>query len=129
MQIAKFKKTIWTRYRTHKRDFPWRRTRDPYKILVSEIMLQQTQAPRVVVKYTSFLKKFPNTKILAEAKLSDVLTEWQGLGYNRRALYLKRIAETIRPLSKYPESRCGEDRWEAVAVPGQVVASCDQVIL
>ncbi|MES2213538.1 MAG: A/G-specific adenine glycosylase [Patescibacteria group bacterium] len=95
MQVAKFKKIIWTRYKTHKRDFPWRRTRDPYKILVSEIMLQQTQAPRVVSKYRSFLKKFPNTKILTEAELSEVLLEWQGLGYNRRAVYLKKCAEKI----------------------------------
>src|SRR3954468_7114236 len=95
MRLAQFKKTIWARYKTHKRDFPWRKTRDPYKIRVSEIMLQQTQAPRVVVKYNSFLKKFPTTRTLAEAKFSDVLSEWQGLGYNRRALYLKKCAEKI----------------------------------
>jgi A/G-specific adenine glycosylase len=95
MTIPKFQKTIWTHYRNHKRDFPWRRTRDPYKILVSEVMLQQTQAPRVVPKYKSFLKKFPNTKVLAKAKLSDVLSEWQGLGYNRRGMYLKKCAEKI----------------------------------
>ncbi len=93
--IQKFKKIIWTYYRNHKRDFPWRRTRDPYKILVSEVMLQQTQAPRVVPKYKNFLKKFPNTRTLAKAKLADVLTEWQGLGYNRRSLYLKKCAEKI----------------------------------
>jgi A/G-specific adenine glycosylase len=104
MQIAAFKKTIWAYYRTSKRDFPWRpptlklrrdKSLDPYKILVSEIMLQQTQAPRVVPKYLSFLKKFPDTKMLAEAKLSEVLKEWQGLGYNRRALYLKQCAGKI----------------------------------
>lgn len=95
MTIQKFKKTIWTHYRNHKRDFPWRRTRDPYKILVSEIMLQQTQAPRVVPKYKSFLKKFPTIHTLTDAKLSDVLSEWVGLGYNRRALYLKQCAEKI----------------------------------
>ena len=95
MNLSHFKKTIWTRYRTHKRDFPWRRTRDPYKILVSEVMLQQTQAPRVVPKYLSFLKKFPTTQALANAPLSAVLSEWQGLGYNRRALYLKQCAEKI----------------------------------
>jgi len=95
MTITQFQKIIWTHYRNHKRDFPWRRTRDPYKILVSEVMLQQTQAPRVVPKYKSFLKKFPTTHVLAEAKLSDVLSEWQGLGYNRRGLYLKQCAEKI----------------------------------
>ena len=95
MQIKQFQKIVWDYYKKNNRIFPWRRTRDPYKILVSEIMLQQTQAPRVVPKYKSFLKKFPNTKTLAKAKLSDVLSEWQGLGYNRRALYLKKCAEKI----------------------------------
>ncbi len=74
---------------------PWRKTKDPYKILVSEIMLQQTQASRVVPKYTSFLKKFPSTQVLARASTREVLKEWQGLGYNRRALYLKKCAEKI----------------------------------
>ncbi|MEI6843536.1 MAG: A/G-specific adenine glycosylase [bacterium] len=95
MKISDFQNTIWQYYRKHKRSFPWRKTRNPYHILVSEIMLQQTQAPRVVAKYTSFLKKFPTTQSLATARLSDVLREWQGLGYNRRALYLKQCAEKI----------------------------------
>lgn len=95
MKIGAFQKIIWQYYKNHKRDLPWRKTRDPYKILVSEVMLQQTQAARVVPKYLSFLKKFPTTKVLAEAKLSDVLSEWQGLGYNRRGLYLKKCAEII----------------------------------
>ncbi len=93
--ISRFKKIIWNFYDSNKRDFPWRHTRDPYNILVSEIMLQQTQAPRVVPKYVSFLKKFPNARALADASLSDVLREWQGLGYNRRAKYLKLCAEKI----------------------------------
>lgn len=95
MTLQKFQKIIWAHYEKNKRSFPWRKTRDPYKILVSEIMLQQTQAPRVVPKYESFLEKFPTTKVLAAAPLKDVLSEWQGLGYNRRAIYLKRTAEII----------------------------------
>ncbi len=97
MQISYFKKTIWNHYSKVKegRNFPWRQTHDPYKILVSEIMLQQTQALRVVSKYLSFIEKFPNTKTLASASLSAVLKEWQGLGYNRRAKYLKLCAEKI----------------------------------
>ena len=95
MTPKKFQKIIWEYYRENKRVFPWRNTRDPYKILVSEIMLQQTQAPRVVSRYNSFLKKFPTTAVLAAASLSDVLIEWQGLGYNRRAIYLKQCAEKI----------------------------------
>lgn len=67
---------------------PWRKTVDPYKILVSEIMLQQTQVERVIPKYTAFIKRFPTVRSLARAKLSEVLALWSGLGYNRRAKYL-----------------------------------------
>ncbi len=91
-----FKRTVREYYKKHGRhDLPWRQTRDPYKILVSEIMLQQTQVSRVIEKYTSFLQKFPTVEALAHASLRDVLTEWQGLGYNRRGLYLKKCAEKI----------------------------------
>ena len=95
MSPKKFQKIIYEYYAENKRSFPWRKTRNPYHILVSEIMLQQTQAPRVVPRYISFLQKFPTTKVLAQAKLADVLSEWQGLGYNRRALFLKKCAEQI----------------------------------
>lgn len=103
--MQKFKQTIWTFYRENKRKLPWRETTDPYKILVSEMMLQQTQVGRVIPKYNSFLKKFPNTRKLAAAKLTDVLSEWQGLGYNRRALYLKKTAETVEKdfKGKFPQ--------------------------
>lgn len=74
---------------------PWRSTHDPYKILVSEIMLQQTQVARVVGYYERWIKKFPTAKALAKAKLSEVLKEWQGLGYNRRAKYLHEAAKII----------------------------------
>lgn len=76
-------------------DLPWRHTRDPYAILVSEIMLQQTQVPRVIPRYTEFLETFPTFEALAAAPLSAVLETWQGLGYNRRAVQLKRIAEAV----------------------------------
>lgn len=74
---------------------PWRKTKDPYKILVSELMLQQTQVSRVIPKYESFLKKFPDWQSLAKAPLSDVLKEWQGLGYNRRAKFLHEAAKVV----------------------------------
>ncbi len=74
---------------------PWRKTRDPYRILVSEFMLQQTQVDRVLPKYRAFLKRFPTMRTLAVASLSDVIREWQGLGYNSRAVRLKRIAEAV----------------------------------
>ena len=77
------------------RDFAWRNTRDPYAILLSEIMLQQTQVTRVVSYYDSWLQRFPNIDALAAADMSEVLTAWQGLGYNRRALALKRLAEEV----------------------------------
>jgi len=74
---------------------PWRKTRDPYRILVSEFMLQQTQVDRVLPKYRAFVKRFPNFGTLAAASVADVIREWQGLGYNSRALRLKRIAEAV----------------------------------
>ncbi len=95
MTTKKFKKVIFDYYNQTKRDFPWRETTDPYKIIVSEVMLQQTQALRVVSKYKVFIKKFPTIQQLAKAKVSDVLKIWLGLGYNRRALALKRLAETV----------------------------------
>ena len=77
------------------RDFPWRRTHDPYAVLVSEVMLQQTQVTRVVRYYERWLESFPTLEILADAPLEAVLRAWQGLGYNRRAIALKRLAEQV----------------------------------
>jgi A/G-specific adenine glycosylase len=77
------------------RSLPWRRTRDPYRILVSELMLQQTQVDRVLPKYREFLRQFPTVAALAAAPQSAVVTAWQGLGYNRRALYLQAAARQI----------------------------------
>lgn len=93
--IISFQKEILTWFNANERDLPWRKTRDPYKILVSEVMLQQTQVSRVIPKYRAWLKKFPNIEALAEASVRDVLRFWSGLGYNRRALYLKRAAESL----------------------------------
>ena len=90
-----FSKEIRRYYRKHKRDFPWRKTRNPYRILISEIMLQQTQAERVVSRYKQFLNEFPDFSSLAQAPLSKVLRVWKGLGYNRRALYLKKTAKIV----------------------------------
>ena len=88
--------TVWQYYNEQGRhDLPWRKTTDPYTILVSEVMLQQTQVSRVLPKYQVFLKAFLNTKRLAEASLGDVLKVWQGLGYNRRAKFLKLAAEAV----------------------------------
>lgn len=81
-------------YARRGRELPWRKTRDPYAILVSELMLQQTQVSRVVPKYALFLERFPTLRALAAATLGDVLRAWSGLGYNRRARDLHRIART-----------------------------------
>jgi A/G-specific adenine glycosylase len=95
ISVAKFQKIIYDYYRKHGRKLPWRFEKDPYKILVSEIMLQQTQVARVLIKYPQFLKKFPTISSLAQATLQEVLQEWSGLGCNRRALYLHLCAKEI----------------------------------
>ena len=77
------------------RDLPWRRTRNPYHILVAEIMLQQTQVDRVIPKYAAFLEQFPTVAALAAASTADVIRAWQGLGYNRRAVNLQRAAQAL----------------------------------
>ena len=94
-KISSFRRKVRAYYGKYRRDFPWRHTYDPYAVLVSEIMLQQTQASRVAQKFSSFLEHFPTVQSLASARQSDVLREWQGLGYNRRALRLKQVAEKL----------------------------------
>ncbi|OGM91814.1 hypothetical protein A2755_00490 [Candidatus Wolfebacteria bacterium RIFCSPHIGHO2_01_FULL_48_22] len=111
MRTAEFQKIVYAHYKKHGRKLPWRiksgirgstsanrgRTSDSifYRILVSEIMLQQTQVDRVVPKYHEFLKKFPTMRALARANRTDVLRAWQGLGYNRRAVWLHEIAKKL----------------------------------
>ena len=103
IRIKHFQDKILHWYSQNKRDLPWRRVpfdtryaqRDPYKILVSEVMLQQTQVQRVIPKYEAWLKRFPDVQSLAEASTAEVLQYWSGLGYNRRALYLRECAREI----------------------------------
>ncbi len=90
-----FRDIIWDHFEEFGRPFPWRDTTDPHAILVSEIMLQQTQTGRVAEKFPAFMEEFPNFRTLADAPLSAVLKAWQGMGYNRRAVSLKRTAETV----------------------------------
>jgi A/G-specific adenine glycosylase len=82
-------------FREHGRDLPWRKTRDPYAILVSEVMLQQTQVERVIPRWLAWLERWPTPAALAAASPADVIREWQGLGYNRRAVSLHRAAQTV----------------------------------
>ena len=118
---SQFLATLWQYYDLHGRhELPWRMaevdgTYDPYKILVSELMLQQTQVARVVPKFAAFLEQFPNTKQLAAASLSEVLTAWSGLGYNRRAKFLHQAAQRIEDecLGIFPT-----DYTELIKLPG-----------
>lgn len=95
MDSCLFRQNINTFYSENARDFPWRNTTDPYLILVSEFMLQQTQTSRVLHYFHPFISLFPNVSTLAEARQKDVLAAWQGLGYNRRALNLQQAAKKV----------------------------------
>lgn len=95
------------------RDLPWRRTRDPWAVLVSEVMLQQTQVPRVIPRWHAFLERFPTADACAAASLGDVLREWQGLGYPRRARNLHATAQRVAALGGFPRDLAG-----LLALPG-----------
>ena len=117
--IKKFCYEVLRYYAKHGRhDLPWRQPErngrfDPYKILVSELMLQQTQVSRVIPKYHEFLQEFPNVTMLAKAPLGQVITTWSGLGYNRRAKYLHEAAKQIAALPVFPNTIT-----ELVKLPG-----------
>jgi A/G-specific adenine glycosylase len=93
--LARVRSSLLTWYAADHRDFPWRRTTDPYAVLVSEVMLQQTQASRVAERFPTFMSRFPTAAALAAASEAEVLAAWSGLGYNRRALALRRAATTV----------------------------------
>lgn len=90
-----FRKKLREWYAIHARELPWRNTHDPYAIMVSELMLQQTQVDRVIPKFTAWMTLFPNVATLSNASTKEILSAWQGLGYNRRALYLQKAAMYI----------------------------------
>jgi len=114
-----FKKIVWEYYRAHGRDLPWRivggRQVSPYKVVVSEIMLQQTQVSRVLPKYRLFVREFSSFRSLARAPLRDVLSVWQGLGYNRRGKYLKMLSEIV--VAEYG-GRLPHDAGALTVLPG-----------
>ena len=93
--ITAFRKIVLDYYHDHGRDLAWRKTTDPYHILVSEIMLQQTQVERVAVKFPAFIAAFPDFPSLAKAPLAEILAVWQGMGYNRRAISLQKCAGRV----------------------------------
>ncbi len=108
-----FRRLVLDYHAAFGRDFPWRQTEDPWAILVSEIMLQQTQTERVVHKYLAFLEAFPRPEALADSGVDRLLGLWQGLGYNRRALALKAAATAIAAAGGFPDSLEG-----LLALPG-----------
>ncbi len=95
MTPAAFRRIVLGHFSRHGRNLPWRRTHDPYRILVSEVMLQQTQVDRCMQKYREFVRAFPNVHALARASVRDVLAIWSGLGYNRRAMHVHHAAQVI----------------------------------
>lgn len=112
---AAFIARIWEEGAEHYRDLPWRNINDAYAVLVSEVMLQQTQVARVERYWSQFLETFPTLETLAAGSVSEVLGLWQGLGYNRRALSLKRAAEEVVAAGR---TRLPETFDELVALPG-----------
>lgn len=114
-EFHNFQTEILAWYAMHQRDLPWRKSRDPYRILVSEVMLQQTQVNRVIPKFAQWFAVFPTVHDLAKAKVSDVLALWSGLGYNRRALNLKKTAEIVSQQynGQFPQTEKG-----LLALPG-----------
>ena len=112
---ALFCERVWDYYHLHGRDLSWRHDPTPYQVLVSEVMLQQTQVTRVREKYAQWMDLLPNLELLAAASVSEVLSAWQGLGYNRRGLWLHRAAQTI--VSEYAGIVPSDPRL-LVALPG-----------
>jgi A/G-specific adenine glycosylase len=106
-------------YGRFRRDLPWRKTRDPYRIFVSELMLQQTQVERVVPKYRAWIRRFPTWKDLTRAKTTDLIRAWAGLGYNRRALYAREAALTVVERG-VPTN---EEEWRALKGVGPYMAA------
>lgn len=114
-RLGEFTETVWSRGRELYRDLPWRNTFDPYAILLSEVMLQQTQVSRVLGRWEQWLEAFPTVVDLAAAPLPPVLELWQGMGYNRRALNLKRCAEEV--VATYG-GEIPRDKKALLALPG-----------
>lgn len=115
-KVAEFQKTVWDFYYVSGRhDLPWRQSPDPYRVLVSELMLQQTQVDRVIPKYIAFIERWPTVEKLAAASLKDVLIAWQGLGYNRRAKY---VHETAKAVVKDHKGKFPVDEASLRTLPG-----------
>lgn len=114
-QVSDFQEIVWEYFRVHQRTLLWREDPSAYNVLVSEIMLQQTQVPRVTSKFVEFMARFPDVHSLAQAPLADVLTVWSGLGYNRRAKFLHEAAKKI--IDEY-DGNIPATQDELVMLPG-----------
>ena len=95
LRVPGVERALSSWFREHGRDLPWRKTRDPYSVLVSELMLQQTQVERVIPRWVAWIERWPTAEALAAASPAEAIRAWQGLGYNRRALALHRAATVI----------------------------------
>lgn len=113
--IRSFRRKVLAHYDKHGRDLPWRKRVTPYRVLVSEIMLQQTQVERVIEKYREFLAAFPSVASLAKAPTARLLRIWSGMGYNRRALSLQKLAQAVVSGHK---GRLPSDPGELIKLPG-----------
>jgi A/G-specific adenine glycosylase len=130
-EITTFQQTVFAYYDTHGRhELPWRQPDvtghfDPYKIMISELMLQQTQVGRVIPKYLLFIERFPILQSLAAAPLHDVLTLWSGLGYNRRAKFLW---EAARAITRQFDGRVPGTRAELMSLPGIGMSTASAIL-
>jgi A/G-specific adenine glycosylase len=111
-------------YSDNGRDLPWRRTRDPYAILVSEVMLQQTQVSRVLPRYEAWLERWPTVEALAAADLADVIRAWDGLGYNRRAVSLHRCATAVAERGGFPREPAELERLPGIGPYTAAALAC-----
>jgi A/G-specific adenine glycosylase len=115
---SEFGRKLRAWYRRNARDLPWRQTRDAYRVLISELMLQQTQVSRVIGYYGEFLERFPTLAHVAEARQSRVLEAWEGLGYYARARNLHRLAQTVTEGGRVRDAQLPADPAELRALPG-----------
>jgi len=114
-KIKEFQGLVWDYYHGHARVMPWREDPNPYWVIVSEVMLQQTQVSRVVEKFPKFVGRFSSFRELGQASPADVITMWQGLGYNRRALNLQKLAKMV--VEEYG-GKLPADPAELIKLPG-----------
>ncbi len=124
--ITQFQNIIYQHYEEQGRELPWRQSHDPYEILISEIMLQQTQVERVLGQYGPFLQKFPDFQALAQASLAEILLAWLGLGYNRRAQALQRIAQQV---VRQHNGRLPAERASLEGLPGIGAATAGALLV